>query len=95
MLTEIGREPTPEQLAAKLAMSLEKVNKLLKIAKEPISLKTAIGDKPVSDAFRVHGADGLISRKRDKPSNRTLGSVTNAVRRALRKGRRARPTADR
>jgi hypothetical protein len=38
MLTEIGREPTPEELAAKLAMPLEKVRKLLKIAKEPISL---------------------------------------------------------
>jgi hypothetical protein len=47
MLTEIGREPTPEELAAKLAMPLEKVRKLLKIAKEPISLKTAIGDAPV------------------------------------------------
>jgi DNA-directed RNA polymerase sigma subunit (sigma70/sigma32) len=47
MLTEIGREPTPEELAAKLAIPLEKVRKLLKIAKEPISLKTAIGDAPV------------------------------------------------
>ena len=47
MLTEIGREPTLEELAAKLAMPLEKVRKLLKIAKEPISLKTAIGDAPV------------------------------------------------
>ena len=47
MLTEIGREPTPVELAAKLAMPLEKVRKLLKIAKEPISLKTAIGDAPV------------------------------------------------
>ena len=46
MLTESGREPTPEELAAKLAMPLEKVRKLLKIAKEPISLKTAIGDAP-------------------------------------------------
>jgi RNA polymerase primary sigma factor len=47
MLTEIGREPTPEELAAKLAMPREKVRKLLKVAKEPISLKTAIGDAPV------------------------------------------------
>jgi hypothetical protein len=47
MLTEIGREPTPEELVAKLAMPLEKVRKLLKIPKEPISLKTAIGDAPV------------------------------------------------
>jgi RNA polymerase primary sigma factor len=47
MLTEIGREPTPEELAAKLAMPREKVRKLLEIAKEPISLKMAIGDAPV------------------------------------------------
>jgi RNA polymerase primary sigma factor len=47
MLTEIGREPTPEELAAKLAMPREKVRKLLKVTKEPISLKTAIGDAPV------------------------------------------------
>jgi DNA-directed RNA polymerase sigma subunit (sigma70/sigma32) len=47
MLTEIGREPTPEELAAKLAMPREKVRKLLEIAKEPISLKMAIGDTPV------------------------------------------------
>jgi hypothetical protein len=44
MLTEIGREPTPEELAAKLAIPLEKVRKLLNIAKAPISLRTATGD---------------------------------------------------
>jgi RNA polymerase primary sigma factor len=45
MLPEIGREPTPEELAEKLAMPLEKVHKLLKIAKQPISLKTPVGDE--------------------------------------------------
>ena len=45
MLNEIGREPTPEELAEKLAMPLEKVRKVLKIAKEPISLETPIGDE--------------------------------------------------
>jgi RNA polymerase primary sigma factor len=45
MLPEIGREPTPEELAEKLAMPLEKVHKLLKIAKQPISRKTPIGDE--------------------------------------------------
>jgi Sigma-70 region 3 len=45
MLPEIGREPTPEELAEKLAMPLEKVRKLLKIAKQPIDLKTPIGDE--------------------------------------------------
>jgi DNA-directed RNA polymerase sigma subunit (sigma70/sigma32) len=45
MLPEIGREPTPEELAEKLAMPLEKVRKVLNIAKQPISLKTPIGDE--------------------------------------------------
>ena len=43
MLPEIGREPTPEELADRLAMPLEKVLKVLRIAKEPISLETPIG----------------------------------------------------
>ena len=45
MFSEIGREPTPEELAEKLHMPLEKVRKTLKIAKEPLSLETPIGDK--------------------------------------------------
>src|SRR5207237_6237911 len=49
MLNEIGREPTPEELAEKLGMPLEKVRKVLKIAKEPLSLGTPIGDEENSD----------------------------------------------
>jgi RNA polymerase primary sigma factor len=45
MLLETGREPTPEELAEKLAMPLDRVHKILKIAKQPISLKTPIGDE--------------------------------------------------
>src|SRR6202000_318744 len=45
MLNEIGREPTPEELAEKLGMPLEKVRKVLKIAKEPLSLETPAGDR--------------------------------------------------
>ena len=48
MLPEIGREPTPEELAEKLAMPLDKVHKVLAIAKQPIRLETAIGDEAVS-----------------------------------------------
>jgi RNA polymerase primary sigma factor len=48
MLLEIGREPSPEELAEKLAMPLEKVLKVLEIAKRPISLETAIGDEEKS-----------------------------------------------
>ncbi len=57
MLHEIGREPTPEELAEKLAMPLEKVRKVLKIAKEPISLETPIGDE------RIH-ISAILSRTR-------------------------------
>ena len=54
MLHEIGREPTPEELAEKLAMPLEKVRKVLKIAKEPISLETPVGDEEDSAPRRLH-----------------------------------------
>ena len=54
MLHEIGREPTPEELAEKLAMPLEKVRKVLKIAKEPISLETPIGDEEDFASRRFH-----------------------------------------
>ena len=54
MLHEIGREPTPEELSEKLAMPLEKVRKVLKIAKEPISLETPIGDEEDSPPGRLH-----------------------------------------
>ncbi len=54
MLHEIGREPTPEELAEKLLMPLEKVRKVLKIAKEPISLETPIGDEEDSHLGRFH-----------------------------------------
>ena len=54
MLNEIGREPTPEELAEKLGMPLEKVRKVLKIAKEPLSLETPIGDEEDSPSRRFH-----------------------------------------
>ena len=54
MLNEIGREPTPEELAEKLGMPLEKVRKVLKIAKEPLSLETPIGDEEDSPPRRLH-----------------------------------------
>ena len=59
MLHEIGREPTPEELREKLAMPLEKVRKVLKIAKEPISLETPIGDEEDS-----HSATSSRTRTR-------------------------------
>ena len=67
MLHEIGREPTPEELAEKLAMPLEKVRKVLKIAKEPISLETPIGDEEDSASRRLHRGQerGAAARRRD------------------------------
>ena len=67
MLHEIGREPTPEELAEKLAMPLEKVRKVLKIAKEPISLETPIGDEEDSLSRRFHRGQerGAADRRRD------------------------------
>ena len=67
MLHEIGREPTPEELAEKLAMPLEKVRKVLKIAKEPISLETPIGDEEDFASRRFHRRQerGAADRRRD------------------------------
>ena len=66
MLHEIGREPTPEELAEKLSMPLEKVRKVLKIAKEPISLETPIGDEEDSPSRRFHRRQkrGAAARRR-------------------------------
>ena len=71
MLHEIGREPTPEELAEKLAMPLEKVRKVLKIAKEPISLETPIGDEEDSASRRLHRGQergAAASTRRSRPT---------------------------
>jgi RNA polymerase primary sigma factor len=75
MLHEIGREPTPEELAAKLQMPLEKVRKVMKIAKEPISLETPIGDEEDSQ---------LGDFIEDKNATRVLSSLTPREERVLR-----------
>ena len=67
ILHEIGREPTPEELAERLSMPLEKVRKVMKIAKEPISLETPIGDEEDSAPRRLHRGQecGDPGRRRD------------------------------
>ena len=65
MLNEIGREPTPEELAEKLGMPLEKVRKVLKIAKEPLSLETPVGDEEEFTPRRFHRG-----QERDPPDRR-------------------------
>jgi RNA polymerase primary sigma factor len=91
MLHEIGREPTPEELAEKLAMPLEKVRKVLKIAKEPISLETPIGDEEdshlgdfIEDKSAVLPLDAAIHANLRETTTRVLASLTAREERVLR-----------
>ena len=91
MLHEIGREPTPEELAEKLQMPLEKVRKVLKIAKEPISLETPIGDEEdshlgdfIEDKNAVQPLDAAIHGNLRETTTRVLASLTAREERVLR-----------
>ncbi len=91
MLHEIGREPTPEELAEKLAMPLEKVRKVLKIAKEPISLETPIGDEEdshlgdfIEDKNAVMPIDAAIQSNLRETTTRVLATLTPREERVLR-----------
>jgi len=91
MLHEIGREPTPEELAEKLSMPLEKVRKVLKIAKEPISLETPIGDEEdshlgdfIEDKNAVLPLDAAIHANLRETTTRVLASLTPREERVLR-----------
>ena len=91
MLHEIGREPTPEELAEKLSMPLEKVRKVLKIAKEPISLETPIGDEEdshlgdfIEDKNAVQPLDAAIQANLRETTTRVLASLTAREERVLR-----------
>jgi RNA polymerase primary sigma factor len=91
MLHEIGREPTPEELADKLSMPLEKVRKVLKIAKEPISLETPIGDEEdshlgdfIEDKNAVQPLDAAIQANLRETTTRVLASLTAREERVLR-----------
>jgi RNA polymerase primary sigma factor len=91
MLPEIGREPTPEELAEKLAMPLEKVREVLKIAKEPLSLETPIGDEEnshlgdfIEDKNAVLPIDAAIQSSLRETTTRVLASVTPREERVLR-----------
>jgi RNA polymerase primary sigma factor len=91
MLHEIGREPTPEELADKLAMPLEKVRKVLKIAKEPISLETPIGDEEdshlgdfIEDKNAILPIDAAIQANLRETTTRVLASLTAREERVLR-----------
>jgi len=91
MLHEIGREPAPEELAQRLGMSLDKVRKVLKIAKEPISLETPIGDEEdshlgdfIEDKNAVLPVDAAIQSNLRETTTRVLASLTPREERVLR-----------
>jgi RNA polymerase primary sigma factor len=91
MLHEIGREPTPEELAEKLGMPLDKVRKVLKIAKEPISLETPIGDEEdshlgdfIEDKNAILPIDAAIQSNLRETTTRVLASLTPREERVLR-----------
>ena len=91
ILHEIGREPTPEELSAKLAMPLEKVRKVMKIAKEPISLETPIGDEEdsqlgdfIEDSNAILPIDAAIQSNLRETTTRVLASLTPREERVLR-----------
>src|SRR6201984_1907807 len=91
LLNEIGREPTPEELAEKLGMPLEKVRKVLKIAKEPLSLETPIGDEEdshlgdfIEDKNAILPIDAAIPSNLRETTTRALASVTPREERVLR-----------
>jgi RNA polymerase primary sigma factor len=91
MLNEIGREPTPEELAEKLGMPLEKVRKVLKIAKEPLSLETPVGDEEdshlgdfIEDKNALLPVDAAIQSNLRETTTRVLASLTPREERVLR-----------
>jgi len=91
ILHEIGREPTPEELAVRLGMPLEKVRKVLKIAKEPISLETPIGDEEdshlgdfIEDKNAIQPLDAAIQGNLRETTTRVLASLTPREERVLR-----------
>lgn len=91
MLHEIGREPTPEELSKKLSMPLDKVRKVLKIAKEPISLETPVGDEDdshlgdfIEDKNTLVPLDAAIQGNLREATTRVLASLTPREERVLR-----------
>ncbi len=90
-LHEEGREPTPEEMAARLSMPLEKVRKVMKIAKEPISLETPIGDEEdshlgdfIEDKNAIIPVDAAIQANLKETVTRVLASLTPREERVLR-----------
>tara|TARA_Y100000590_G_scaffold212722_1_gene241042 strand:+ start:1 stop:1245 length:1245 start_codon:yes stop_codon:yes gene_type:complete len=91
ILSERGREPTPEELAKKLAMSLDRVRKVLKISKEPVSLETPVGDEEdsslgdfIEDQNALQPLDASIRSNLGESTTRILATLTPREERVLR-----------
>jgi RNA polymerase primary sigma factor len=91
MLNEIGREPTPEELATKLGMPLERVRKALKLAREPLSMETPVGDEDdshlgdfIEDTSAILPIDAAIQSNLRETTTRVLASLTAREERILR-----------
>jgi RNA polymerase primary sigma factor len=91
LVQEIGREPTPEEIAEKMEMPLDKVRKVLKIAKEPISLETPIGEEEdshlgdfIEDKAVISAQDALISANLSEQTSKVLSSLTAREEKVLR-----------
>jgi RNA polymerase primary sigma factor len=91
IFNEIGREPTPEELAKKIGMPLEKVRKVLQIVKEPLSLETPIGDEEdshlgdlIEDVSAVQPVDAMIQSNLRETTTRVLASLTAREERIIR-----------
>ena len=91
MMSEFGREPTPEELSKKLAMPLEKVRKVLKIAKEPVSLETPVGDEEdstlgdfIEDSNALIPVDAAVQTALKNTTTKVLASLTPREERVLR-----------
>jgi RNA polymerase primary sigma factor len=91
MLHEMGREPTPEELAVKLVMPVDKVRKVMKIAKEPVSLETPVGDEEgsflgdfIEDKSAILPLDAAINGNLRESTTRVLSSLTPREERVLR-----------
>jgi len=91
ILSEFGREATPEELAKKLAMPLEKVRKVLKISKEPVSLETPVGDEEdsslgdfIEDKNALQPLDTAIRSNLSESTTKILASLTPREERVLR-----------
>src|SRR6056300_851723 len=91
MLHEIGREPTPEELSEKISMPLDKVKKVLKIAKEPISLETPVGDEDdsslgdfIEDKSQISPVDAAVRKSLKDTKTRILSTLTAREERVIR-----------